>query len=175
MCRTGFKNLIICWPEQPSTVSPQHEGVALATKPNHVEDLDGRHAASGVKQDAHQYSRESAQEDQVVTETEYIGCNGQDHRGEKMTTATADSNGPDPRMRRAEIHVSKLKEKKRQKQQQQQQQQGWSFTENPSEGSTSSGYVQAVNTEYLSGAAASIRTVDLRSLAAAGPNQAQAV
>jgi hypothetical protein len=56
------------------------------------------------------------------------GSNGLDHVEAEETVSCSD-----PRMRSAEIHGSKLKEKKRQKQQQR-----WSFTGNPSNGSTSS-------------------------------------
>jgi hypothetical protein len=132
--RTGFKNLLICWPIQsrPSTRQEELEDAAvLATKPNHVASLDGRRrAAHNTDKD----QKPNGQSDLMARQTaegvgpEKTGSNGLDHVEEEESVSCSD-----PRMRSAEIHGSKLKEKKRQKQQQR-----WSFTDNPSNGSTSS-------------------------------------
>ena len=133
MRRTGFKNLLICWPIQsrPSTRQEELEDAAvLATKPNHVASLDGRRAAHSSDKD----QKPNGQSDLKASQTaegvgpDKTGSNGLDHVEEEETVSCSD-----PRMRSAEIHGSKLKEKKRQKQQQR-----WSFTDNPSNGSTSS-------------------------------------
>jgi hypothetical protein len=168
--RTGFKNLIICWPIQsrPSTRQEELEDAAvLATKPNHVASLDGRLSAHNSDKDQKpngQSDLMASQPAEVVGGPDKTGSNGLDHVEEEETVSCSD-----PRMRSAEIHGSKLKEKKRQKQQQQQQR--WSFTDNPSNGSTSSSSGQ-INPQSKMAARAS---ADIRMPASAGAVQPQLV
>ncbi len=166
MRRTGFKNLLICWPIQsrPSTRQEELEDAAvLATKPNHGASLDGRRAAHNSQKD----QKPNGQSDLLASQQaegvglDKTGSNGLDHVEEEETVSCSD-----PRMRSAEIHGSKLKEKKRQKQQQR-----WSFTDNPSNGSTSSSSGPS-NPQSKMAARAS---ADIRMPASAGAVQPQLV
>jgi hypothetical protein len=142
------------------------DAAVLATKRNHVASLDGRRAAHNSDKD----QMPNGESDLLASQpaegvgSDKTGSNGLDHVEEEETVSCSD-----PRMRSAEIHGSKLKEKKRQKQQQQQQR--WSFTDNPSNGSTSSSS-GPINPQSKMAARAS---ADIRMPTSAGAVQPQLV
>ena len=127
-----------------------------ATKPNHVED---QAASKPPNQSAARVGGLNHADQNHNGGTGH----GEDRAPEERPLLVTSTTGP--RMRSAEIHGSKLKEKKRQKQQQQR----WSFTENPSEGSTSSSggtetAAKMASRTSAGGAVVTVRIIDKRQL-----------
>jgi hypothetical protein len=152
--RTGFKNLLICCQDHPRPQEPAE--AVLPTKPNLVKNqvsalqTERLGAKQGIINHGIQNHNGGTDHHEDIAEQELTSPNTNGQLSEKPTTST-------PRTRSAEIHGSKLKEKKRQKQQQR-----WSFTENPSGGSTSSsGPVDGAKMAAVSsGHVATVRIID---------------
>jgi hypothetical protein len=148
--RTGFKNLLICCQDHPRPQEPAEP--VLPTKPNHVPASEPKVLVAKQGIVNHGIQNQNGGTDHANPAEHQPSPNHNGQLNEKTTTCA-------PRTRSAEIHGSKLKEKKRQKQQQQQR---WSFTENPSGGSTSSsGPVDGAKmAAESSGHVATVRIID---------------